>query len=67
MAALCDIYVMDAFARRTAPRRARTRRQVRAGGVRGPLLTNELEALEKALSSRSAARAIVAGSKVSPS
>ncbi|MGI9246830.1 MAG: phosphoglycerate kinase, partial [Steroidobacteraceae bacterium] len=67
MAALCDIYVMDAFA--TAHRaEASTHGVGRFAPVAcaGPLLTNELEALEKALSKpKRPLVAIVAGSKVS--
>jgi phosphoglycerate kinase len=67
MAALCDVYVMDAFA--TAHRaEASTHGVGRFAPVAcaGPLLTNELEALEKGLSSpKRPLVAIVAGSKVS--
>jgi len=67
MAALCDIYVMDAFA--TAHRaEASTYGVAKFAPVAcaGPLLTNELEALEKALSQpKRPLIAIVAGSKVS--
>jgi phosphoglycerate kinase len=67
MAALCDIYVMDAFA--TAHRaEASTHGVGRYAPVAcaGPLLTSELDALEQALSSpRRPLVAIVAGSKVS--
>jgi phosphoglycerate kinase len=67
MAALCDVYVMDAFA--TAHRAeasthgvAKFARQACAG----PLLVGELEALERALESPARPLvAIVAGSKVS--
>jgi phosphoglycerate kinase len=67
MAALCDVYVMDAFA--TAHRAeasthgvARFARQACAG----PLLVGELEALERALENPARPLvAIVAGSKVS--
>jgi len=67
MAALCDIYVMDAFA--TAHRAEASTHGVgkfAPVACAGPLLTNELEALEKALSSpKRPLVAIVAGSKVS--
>jgi phosphoglycerate kinase len=67
MAKLCDVYVMDAFA--TAHRaEASTHGVGRFAPVAcaGPLLTNELEALEKALSNpKRPLVAIVAGSKVS--
>jgi len=67
MAALCDIYVMDAFA--TAHRAEASTHGVGKFALvacAGPLLTNELEALEKALSSpKRPLVAIVAGSKVS--
>jgi phosphoglycerate kinase len=67
MAALCDIYVMDAFA--TAHRaEASTHGVGRFAPVAcaGPLLTNELDALEQALSDpRRPLIAIVGGSKVS--
>ena len=67
MAALCDIYVMDAFA--TAHRaEASTHGVGRFAPVAcaGPLLTNELDALEQALSQpKRPLVAIVAGSKVS--
>jgi len=67
MAALCDVFVMDAFA--TAHRaEASTQGVVRFAPVAcaGPLLLSEIEALERAL--RNPARplvAIVCGSKVS--
>ena len=67
MAALCDVYVMDAFA--TAHRAEASTHGVgkfAPVACAGPLLTNELEALEKALSSpKRPLIAIVAGSKVS--
>ena len=67
MAALCDIYVMDAFA--TAHRAEASTHGVgkfAPAACAGPLLTNELDALEQALSSpRRPLIAIVAGSKVS--
>ena len=67
MAALCDVYVMDAFA--TAHRaEASTHGVGRFAPVAcaGPLLTNELDALEQALSQpKRPLVAIVAGSKVS--
>ena len=67
MAALCDVYVMDAFA--TAHRaEASTHGIAKFATVAcaGPLLTNELEALEKALGSpKRPVIAIVGGSKVS--
>jgi phosphoglycerate kinase len=67
MAALCDIYVMDAFA--TAHRAEASTHGVgkfAPVACAGPLLTNELDALEKALSSpKRPLIAIVAGSKVS--
>jgi phosphoglycerate kinase len=67
MAALCDIYVMDAFA--TAHRaEASTHGVAKFAPVAcaGPLLTGELEALEKALGSpKRPLVAIVGGSKVS--
>jgi len=67
MAALCDIYVMDAFA--TAHRAEASTHGVgkfAPVACAGPLLTNELDALEQALSSpRRPLIAIVAGSKVS--
>jgi phosphoglycerate kinase len=67
MAALCDIYVMDAFG--TAHRaEASTHGVARFAPVAcaGPLLMNELEALEKALEKpKRPLIAIVAGSKVS--
>ncbi|HWJ04417.1 MAG TPA: phosphoglycerate kinase [Steroidobacteraceae bacterium] len=67
MAALCDIYVMDAFA--TAHRAEASTHGVgkfAPVACAGPLLTNELDALEKALSSpKRPLVAIVAGSKVS--
>jgi phosphoglycerate kinase len=67
MAALCDVYVMDAFA--TAHRaEASTHGVARFAPVAcaGPLLTGELEALEKALGSpKRPLIAIVGGSKVS--
>jgi phosphoglycerate kinase len=67
MAALCDVYVMDAFG-------TSHRAEASTHGVgkfapiacAGPLLTNELEALEKALEKpKRPLVAIVAGSKVS--
>jgi phosphoglycerate kinase len=67
MAALCDVYVMDAFA--TAHRaEASTHGVAKFAPVAcaGPLLTGELEALEKALGNpRRPLIAIVGGSKVS--
>ena len=67
MAALCDVYVMDAFA--TAHRaEASTHGVAKYAPVAcaGPLLTNELEALEKALDApKRPLVAIVGGSKVS--
>ena len=67
MAALCDVYVMDAFA--TAHRaEASTHGVAKFAPVAcaGPLLTGELEALELALGSpRRPVIAIVGGSKVS--
>ena len=67
MAALCDVYVMDAFA--TAHRaEASTHGVGRFAPIAcaGPLLTNELEALEKALGNpKRPLVAIVGGSKVS--
>jgi phosphoglycerate kinase len=67
MAALCDVYVMDAFA--TAHRaEASTHGVAKFAPVAcaGPLLTGELEALEKALGSpKRPLVAIVGGSKVS--
>ncbi len=67
MAALCDIYVMDAFG--TAHRaQASTYGAARFAPVAcaGPLLATELEALEKALDNpRRPMVAIVGGSKVS--
>jgi phosphoglycerate kinase len=67
MAALCDIYVMDAFA--TAHRaEASTHGVARFAPVAcaGPLLVGELEALDRALESPARPMvAIVAGSKVS--
>jgi phosphoglycerate kinase len=67
MAALCDVYVMDAFA--TAHRAEASTHGVGKFApiaCAGPLLTNELDALEKALSSpKRPLIAIVAGSKVS--
>jgi phosphoglycerate kinase len=67
MAKLCDVYVMDAFA--TAHRaEASTHGVGRFAPVAcaGPLLTGELEALEKALGSpKRPLIAIVGGSKVS--
>ena len=67
MAALCDIYVMDAFA--TAHRaEASTHGVAKFAPVAcaGPLLTGELDALEKALGNpRRPLIAIVGGSKVS--
>ena len=67
MAALCDVYVMDAFA--TAHRaEASTHGVAKFAPIAcaGPLLTNELDALEKALSKpKRPLVAIVGGSKVS--
>jgi phosphoglycerate kinase len=67
MAALCDVYVMDAFG--TAHRaEASTHGVARFAKVAcaGPLLVNELEALDKALANpKRPLTAIVAGSKVS--
>ena len=67
MAALCDVYVMDAFA--TAHRaEASTHGVAKFAPVAcaGPLLTGELEALEKALGNpKRPLIAIVGGSKVS--
>jgi len=67
MAALCDIYVMDAFA--TAHRaEASTHGVAKFAPVAcaGPLLTGELDALEKALGNpKRPLIAIVGGSKVS--
>ena len=67
MAALCDVYVMDAFA--TAHRAEASTHGIAkfaAVACAGPLLTNELEALEKALGSpKRPVIAIVGGSKVS--
>ncbi|MFZ5659678.1 MAG: phosphoglycerate kinase [Pseudomonadota bacterium] len=67
MAALCDVYVMDAFG--TAHRaQASTHGVARFAPIAaaGPLLVNELEALGKALESPARPMvAIVAGSKVS--
>jgi phosphoglycerate kinase len=67
MAALCDVYVMDAFA--TAHRaEASTHGIAKFAKIAcaGPLLTNELDALEKALGSpKRPLIAIVGGSKVS--
>ncbi|HSD53445.1 MAG TPA: phosphoglycerate kinase [Burkholderiales bacterium] len=67
MAALCDVYVMDAFA--TAHRaEASTHGVAKYAPVAcaGPLLINELEALEKALDApKRPLVAIVGGSKVS--
>ncbi len=67
MAALCDVYVMDAFA--TAHRaEASTNGVAKFAPVAcaGPLLTNELDALEKALDNPARPLvAIVGGSKVS--
>ena len=67
MAALCDVYVMDAFA--TAHRAEASTHGVgkfAPVACAGPLLTNELDALAKALSEpRRPLVAIVAGSKVS--
>ncbi|WP_110644022.1 phosphoglycerate kinase [Salinicola sp. CPA57] len=66
-AALCDIYVMDAFG--TAHRaQASTHGVIRFApqSCAGPLLANELDALEKALSApKRPMAAIVGGSKVS--
>ncbi|WP_409524078.1 phosphoglycerate kinase [Nitrincola sp. MINF-07-Sa-05] len=67
MAALCDVYVMDAFG--TAHRaQASTHGVARFAEVAcaGPLLANELDALEKALATPAQPLlAIVGGSKVS--
>lgn len=67
MAALCDVYVMDAFG--TAHRaEASTHGVARFAGVAcaGILLANELEALDKAVANpKRPVTAIVAGSKVS--
>jgi phosphoglycerate kinase len=67
MAKLCDVYVMDAFA--TAHRAEASTHGVgkfAPVACAGPLLTNELDALEKALSNpKRPLVAIVAGSKVS--
>ena len=67
MAALCDIYVMDAFA--TAHRAEASTHGVAkfaAIACAGPLLTRELEALDRALEHPARPLvAIVAGSKVS--
>jgi phosphoglycerate kinase len=67
MASLCDIYVMDAFA--TAHRAEASTHGVgkfAPVACAGPLLTNELDALEQALSNpRRPLIAIVGGSKVS--
>ena len=67
MAALCDVFVMDAFA--TAHRaQASTEGVIRKAGLAcaGPLLAAELEALEKALANPARPMvAIVGGSKVS--
>jgi phosphoglycerate kinase len=67
MAGLCDVYVMDAFA--TAHRAEASTHGVgkfAPVACAGPLLTNELDALEKALSKpKRPLVAIVAGSKVS--
>jgi phosphoglycerate kinase len=67
MAALCDVYVMDAFA--TAHRaEASTYGVAKYAPIAcaGPLLTNEIEALEKALDApKRPLVAIVGGSKVS--
>jgi phosphoglycerate kinase len=67
MAALCDVYVMDAFA--TAHRAEASTHGVgkfAPVACAGPLLTNELDALEKSLSKpKRPLVAIVAGSKVS--
>ncbi len=67
MAALCDVYVMDAFA--TAHRaEASTHGVAKYAPIAcaGPLLTGELEALEKALGApKRPLVAIVGGSKVS--
>ncbi len=67
MAALCDVYVMDAFA--TAHRAEASTHGVGKFApiaCAGPLLTNELEALEKALGNpKRPLVAIVGGSKVS--
>jgi phosphoglycerate kinase len=67
MATLCDVYVMDAFG--TAHRaEASTHGVARFAKVAcaGPLLVNELEALDKSLANpRRPLTAIVAGSKVS--
>jgi phosphoglycerate kinase len=67
MAALCDVYVMDAFG--TAHRAEASTHgvaQYAAVACAGPLLMNELEALETALEKpKRPLVAIVAGSKVS--
>src|SRR5512134_2079909 len=67
MAALCDVYVMDAFA--TAHRAESSTHGVAKFApvaCAGPLLTNELDALEKALGNpKRPLVAIVGGSKVS--
>jgi phosphoglycerate kinase len=67
MAALCDVYVMDAFA--TAHRAEASTHGVgkfAPVACAGPLLTNELDALQQALSNpRRPLVAIVGGSKVS--
>jgi phosphoglycerate kinase len=67
MAALCDVYVMDAFA--TAHRAEASTHGVgkyAPVACAGPLLINELEALEKALDApKRPLVAIVGGSKVS--
>jgi phosphoglycerate kinase len=67
MAALCDVYVMDAFA--TAHRAEASTHGVgkyAPVACAGPLLVNELDALEKALGNpRRPLVAIVGGSKVS--
>ncbi|MGD9842053.1 MAG: phosphoglycerate kinase [Steroidobacteraceae bacterium] len=67
MAALCDVYVMDAFG--TAHRaEASTHGVAKFAKVAcaGPLLVNELEALDKSLANpKRPLTAIVAGSKVS--
>ena len=66
MAALCDIFVMDAFG--TAHRaEASTHGVALAAPIAcaGPLLAGELDALERALEAEAAAGAVVGGSKVS--
>ena len=67
MAALCDVFVMDAF-RHGAPRPGEHARrgEVRARRLRRPLLVAELEALHTALAEpKRPLVAIVGGSKVS--